>query len=191
VCRRMCRDITEPSSFAECSELRGRCPVLDVDTALQSLRPCDPSSSSRLPGSQFHAARESRNRGDRNTKPGPSAGRLCRELGERAFLRWSGVPNGSVLTETPSLRFYPHIVPQLLFAARYVGVDTQSLAEVTRYSRDFINKIDNRMRAAGIWVGDRVDTCSGGGNGGSRAQRIRPRLEPLPPARRSLSRTSA
>jgi hypothetical protein len=49
----------------------------------------------------------------------------------------------------------------VLLAARYAGAAPSRLAEVTGYSRDFIDEIDNRMRAAGIWVGDRVDTSEG------------------------------
>jgi len=44
----------------------------------------------------------------------------------------------------------------VVLAALVVGAKKHRLAEVTGYSCDFIGAIDNRMRAAEIWVEDRV-----------------------------------
>jgi hypothetical protein len=46
---------------------------------------------------------------------------------------------------------------RVMTSALDVGADIDRLVKATGYSRDFIEAISQRMRAAGLWIGEMID----------------------------------
>jgi len=116
----MCRNITESSSFALRSTRRARWFLMLIPHCCSNV--FVPWTSSRLPDFQSLAAREFRNRGDRDIKPGPSAVSFIASFAKQPAPLWSGAPRESFDGNTQPWFLPVHRAPSIAMTLSLMGI---------------------------------------------------------------------